>query len=220
MVETSVMRAMIQAVFWAAPLGAIAGGAGDGRASERDADDDGDRTRDGWGQDFFHGFMAEGVDDQTGCNRDQTGHDDAKLGLGDQGIRSNFAEIAGAGDRDDSCDVGETGTVVERDFAAGNEQEADGGKAAGKNSGGDVKASQQGNENGGREHDQDLLEREEDQLPEGRTFIGQVADDKLGGITHDGSSCKNVGNRPQGAQIISNLQVRDFSCQQKRISSF
>jgi hypothetical protein len=77
------------------------------------------------------------------------------------------ASFRGAFRRNHTCDggqIGEAGTVIQRDFFAGNQNKAESGKAAGEDGGGHLKAGNERDGDGGGEHDDDLLKRVKEQL--------------------------------------------------------
>lgn len=139
----------------------VGNGVAQGVARQGKADDHGDRTGDGRGQDGFNRLFPEKAHQQTGRNGDQAGKNDAELGVlnrfGGQDAIHLFKAFGGAhaGDR---SQIGKAGAVVQGDLPAGYQDKAKGGQAAGENGGGDLKPGDQSHRNGGGEHDNDLLD--------------------------------------------------------------
>ena len=157
---------------------------GKGVPGQGQADDHGDRAGDGGRKDPLYRLVAAETHQKSGGDGHQSGQHDSELCVGNKLCGKNSRSLKGSDllrrtfcrhHAGDGCQIGEGRTVVHRDFPAGNQNEADGGKAAGENGRGDLKASDQRHGNRGRKHDDNLLNRVQQKLDEGGPLIGQIA---------------------------------------------
>ena len=145
-----------------------------GVAGQGQADDHGHWPGDGSGQDGFHHFLAKELHQQAGGNGHQARADDAELGildgLGGQDAVHLLEALRGA-HTGNGRQVGKAGAIVQRDLLTGDQDEAQGGKAAGENGGGYLEACHQRHRDCGGEHDDHLLDGVQQQLDEPRAFL-------------------------------------------------
>ena len=140
------------------------------RLRQGDADDNGDRAGDNGRQEAVEAFLTGAGDEQTDQNIDKCGADDADLGDG----RAVVLDDSG---RDG--DIAEAGPIIQGDVRAAGEvaaEQRDNGRCArGKERYPNIEPNEDGAEDGGREHGDDVLEAQAHQRARWGRVLGQEA---------------------------------------------